>query len=207
MSALEVYRDDGPLAVLAGRRLGGVRGGALALTLTAMLPLAAALGAALAGTAQATTRMSLGLATVWFVIIAGASSGASHTGRFAWLVPPLLRASEYGLLLGVTVLAGAPVWACYLLVAVLAFHHYDTVYRLRIQGTAPPRWVRTATGGWDTRMLAAYLLLLAGVLGAGFAAAAGALGVIFVTESTVGWLQFRPAGPPALYDDEEDEDA
>ncbi|MGH3345070.1 MAG: DUF5941 domain-containing protein [Carbonactinosporaceae bacterium] len=206
MSALEVYRDDGPLAVLVGRRLGGVPGGALALTLLASLPLVAALGVALAGTAQAATRVSVGLAVVWFVIIAGAASGASHSGRFVWLVPPLLRACEYGFLLGVTVLAGAPVWACYGLVAVLAFHHYDTVYRLRIQGTTPPGWVRTTTGGWDTRMLVAYLLLLAGVLGAGLVVATGAFGVIFVTESTVGWLRFRPAGPPALYD-EEDEDA
>ena len=39
------------------------------------------------------------------------------------------------------------VWA-----AVVAFHHYDVLYRA-IGGTAMPRWLTWALGGWEIRSL------------------------------------------------------
>ena len=61
---------------------------------------------------------------------------------------------------------------CFALLAVLAFHHYDTVYRLRHQRLAPPAWLRAAGGGWEGRVLVACVLALAGVLGPGLLVAA-----------------------------------
>jgi len=70
-----------------------------------------------------------------------------------WLIPVLLRLFELGLVAIVT-LAFFPslivlgfAWA-----AVVAFHHYDVLYRA-IGGTAMPRWLTWSLGGWEIRSL------------------------------------------------------
>jgi hypothetical protein len=126
------------------------------------------------------------------------------SGRLAWLVPPLLRALEYGWLIALTALAepdAMPI--CFALLGVLAFHHYDVVYRLRTQGQAPPDWVRAAGGGWEGRVLVATVLALAGgdALRWGMLVAAAALAVVFVGESVAGWIRFaRTEGLSVLQD-------
>jgi hypothetical protein len=126
------------------------------------------------------------------------------TGRLAWLVPPLLRALEYGWLIALTALVepdAMPI--CFALLAVLAFHHYDVVYRLRAQGQAPPDWVRAAGGGWEGRVLVATVLALAGgdALRAGMLVAAIALAGVFVGGSVAGWIRFaRTEGLSVLQD-------
>jgi hypothetical protein len=109
----------------------------------------------------------------------------------AWLVPPLVRGLEYGAIIALTALAepGA-LPACFAFLGVLAFHHYDTVYRLRHQRLAPPRWIRAFGGGWELRLAIAVLLALTGFLGPGLVAAAIVFAPVYVTESVVGWIRF-----------------
>lgn len=203
-SRLDAYRDDGPVARVLGRVLGDVVPvPAVVLTLLSALPLVAVL--ALDG--EGVDEVALGTAVVWCVLAGGVASGRPDSGRFAWAVPPLLRLLEYGGLLALAALAGprALPW-CFALVGVLAFHHYDTVYRLRHQGVAPPQWLSLASGGWDGRLLLAYVLLLAGAVPAGFLVAAVVLAVTYLAESVVSWLRFTQAQRPALYDDEDEDE-
>ena len=202
MTAMQVYRDDGPLGALIGRagRAVGVGETALALLGSLVLGIAAALaldplplGALTAVTAVA-------------VLVVAAGSQRPHTGRVSWLVPPLLRGLEYAFLIRLTVLADRDAMPlCFALLCVLAFHHYDTVYRLRHQRVPPPAWLRAAGGGWEGRMLVACVLALAGVLGPGLLVAALALGPLFVTETVVSWVRYARAERPAALDDEDDE--
>jgi Family of unknown function (DUF5941) len=125
-----------------------------------------------------------------------------------WLGPPLVRALEYGFLIVLTALAEPDAMPlCFAFLGVLAFHHYDIVYRLRHQGVAPPAWVQAAGGGWDGRMLAVSVLAVAGVLEIGLLVAAVALALVYVTESMVSWVRFvRDRRPTAPEEDEKDED-
>ncbi|MDX6286434.1 MAG: hypothetical protein QOG53_1919 [Frankiales bacterium] len=202
-SALLAYRDDGPLATVAGRILGStLRLPAVLLTVTGAVPLVVVLAAN-----DGINELALGLATGWFVLLAGIASAQPHTGSLGWLVPPMLRAVEYGYLLRITVLSepnAVPV--CFALLAVLAYHHYDIVYRLRHQQISPPMWVGALGGGWDGRLLAAYVFAVAGGLREAMATAAVVLAAVYLVESTVGWLRFSQAQRPALYEDEQDED-
>jgi hypothetical protein len=200
MNTLLVYRDDGPLAALAGRR-SALRFGGLPLLVLGALPIIAALAAA--GDDLPPDAVGL-VALAFLVVVAGAGARHAQRGRFAWTVPPLLRALEYGLLIRLTAVADHHALpACYALLGVLAFHHYDTVYRLRHQGAEPPRWVRWCGGGWDGRILVATVLAAAGALDAGLIAGAVALGVLYVTESVMSWRGFVRGARPSVYDDEE----
>ncbi len=126
-------------------------------------------------------------------------------GRFSWLVPGTIRALEYGLLILTAALAhGDAMRACFALLAVLAFHHYDTVYRLRQQGAPPPAWVSTATGGWEGRIILAFVALAVAVTTAGMAVAAVLMAIVFVGESVWSWTRHARADGPYTYADEED---
>jgi hypothetical protein len=108
--------------------------------------------------------------------------------RLGWLVPPLVRTVEYGGLLGLAIYAGpAAVTACFVLLAVLAYHHYNTVYRLWHQHTPPPRWVRWVGGGWELRLIVAAVLLGTGGLAIGMIAAAVGLAGIYAAETVASW--------------------
>jgi hypothetical protein len=151
VSALETYRDDGPLAGWVVRTL------------------------------------------------AGRSARPATTHGLGWLVPTLVRVAEFGGLIALTMLADADALpVCFAFLAVLAFHHYDTVYRLRHQRLAPPSWVRSAGGGWDGRLAAACALALTDALGLGLLVAATGLGLVYVGESAHSWLRFTGSpAPPA----------
>jgi Family of unknown function (DUF5941)/CDP-alcohol phosphatidyltransferase len=126
--------------------------------------------------------------------------------RFSWLAPGVIRALEYGVLILTAALAHGPAMkACFALLAVLAFHHYDTVYRLRQQGAPPPAWVSLAGGGWDGRIILAIIALLAAVTTAGMAVAAGLLAMLYVGESVSSWTHYARADLPPTDADEEDE--
>lgn len=140
--------------------------------------------------------------------VAGRAAAAGDTGAearpLAWLAPPLVRLLEYGALIALTAVADADALpVCFAFLGVLAFHHYDTVYRLRHQRQAPPPWVRAVGGGWDGRLLVASALALGGGLRLGLLVAAVGLAVVYVTESVRSWLRFSKTEGPALHEDED----
>ena len=115
-------------------------------------------------------------------------AGSPVAHPLAWLGPPLVRLAEYGGLIALTAVFDPDALPfCFALLAVLGFHHYDTVYRLKHYGLAPPAWVRWAGGGWDGRLLVAAILALAGVLGPGLLVAAVGLGLAYVAASLSTW--------------------
>jgi Family of unknown function (DUF5941) len=195
MTALLLYRDDGPLAgVLA--RLGSRRVPALLPLLVAAVPMTVLL---CADGARAPDGLLAGCAA-WAVAFGGVSRGCDHGFRLAWLVPPALRGLEYGAVLG---LAAATPAAAYALLAVAAFHHYDLIYRLRQRGETPPAWVSRAGGGWDGRLLVVCVLMLAGALPAALYVVAALLAVVLVGESVRGWVRFARAGHRVVEVEEE----
>jgi Family of unknown function (DUF5941) len=200
---IPVYRDDGPLALALGalaRPLARVP--APLLILTALVPLLAV--AAFGG-----ADVSYGAAAAvlaWVLLAAGASSGSRPRPRAGWAEPPLLRATEYTALIWIAALEGADAYpAAFALLAALTFRHYDLVYRLRHRGVVPARWVSALSGGWDGRLVVAFVLLIAGALPAGYYVAAAVFGVAFVGEAVYGWVAVGRVQRPLEYEDEEDE--
>jgi hypothetical protein len=188
MRTLLAYREDGPIARAIGR-LSHPLAPSL-LMLLAVAPLAAAVAARADGTGTAAVVLA------WLVVLGGLSRGGDlDRDRFRWTVPPLLRAGEYAALVWLS-----PKGALALIV-VLAFHHYDLVYRPRYQARTPP----LVGGGWDTRLVGAWIALAAGALPEAFYVAAGILGALFVAECVASWRRPSAGDAPALYDDTEGE--
>jgi hypothetical protein len=205
VTALQVYRDDGPLAGILGRHLGSALTTApVALTVLGAVPLAVLLAVDDARPAALPALVAVAI----FVAAGGAGAARPDAGRLAWAVPPLLRLVEYGVLIRLTVLAGRSAMPlCFALLGVLAFHHYDVVYRLRHQRIAPPEWVSAVGGGWDGRLIVAFALAAVGGLEVGLLVAAIALGAVFVAESALSWLRFASGTRSAAYDDDDEGDA
>lgn len=192
------YRDDGPVA----RALGGLAGGRigpLAPTLAAGALTALAL---IIGTRAESLPLLLAPA-VLLTLLAGPASAHPHGGRLDWLVPPAIRAIEYGYLAVLGFGQGVPRPLVYTLLAVLVYHHYDTVYRTR-QGLWPPAWIYQAGLGWDGRMLIAALAAAAGLATPVYAALAVYLGVLFGWESVRTWLETERGSTGAEVDLEEE---
>jgi hypothetical protein len=200
---LTVYRDDGPLSRTLGARLGRVLPlpGA-GLILLAFLVLVAAI--AIGGGDTPRPVAAVVLAVV--VLLAGASSGSPPRPRIRWAEVPLLRATEYVGLIWIAALDGPDSYpAAFALLAALTFRHYDLVYRLRHRGVTPATWVSRLAGGWDGRLVVAFLLLVAGALPAAYFVAAAVLGAAFVGEAIYGWVGVGRVQRPYEYEDEEDE--
>ena len=127
-AALGAMLDLGPAARLAGRLVPlPVAAPASLLACTAVAPLAAALVVV-----DDVSTWWLVAAAVWYAALFGAAGSGSWDGRLDWTLPSLARAAEYALVLGVVAgldTGAAP--AAFALLAVVAYHHYDVVYRLR----------------------------------------------------------------------------
>ncbi|WP_067488849.1 DUF5941 domain-containing protein [Actinomadura hibisca] len=179
---LRDFRDDGPvclaLGALARGQLPPLPGALVALVATTVL-LAAGVGE------QQTPAL---FAPVVALLLTGPAATHPHTGRLDWLVPPIIRAIEYGYLAVLGFAQGVSAPLVYVLIAVLAYHHYDTVYRTR-QGLRPPAWLFRAGLGWEGRMLIVAFLGLSGLLPFAYAALAAYLGVLFVSESVTTWAR------------------
>jgi hypothetical protein len=200
---LAVYRDDGPIARAIGRELGReLPLPAALLVLAGLLPL---LVVAIIG-GNGVSNVGAAVVLAWILLTVGAASGVRDPGRIAWAATPLSRLTEYAGLIWIAALYGASAYpAAYALLAVLAFRHYDLVYRLRHRGVVPARWVSALSLGWDGRLLLAYALLVLGALPAGMYAMAAVLGVAFVGEAVYGWVVIGRVEQP-LDDDDEEED-
>ncbi|MDT3400219.1 DUF5941 domain-containing protein, partial [Streptomyces sp. B1866] len=172
---------------------------------------AALLGAAL--TAATALRAPAGgpwpvLAALGYALLAGLATAGPPTGPLDWLVPPLLRAGEYAAVLAIAARTGVSgaLPAAFGFVAAAAYHHYDTVYRVRGGLPAPSRRLAWAAGGPEGRTLAvAAAAALTHGRGPAFplalTALAGALTLTVLAESVRFWAS--PATPRAL--DESDE--
>jgi hypothetical protein len=137
----------------------------------------------------------------------GLASERPHTDRVHWAAPPLLRLSEYAATLYIGALAGySSEPAAFALIAVLAFRHYDLVYRFRHQGQSPPGWVGTLGLGWDGRLIAGFVLLAAGALPLGYYVLAGIFALAFVGESIASWRRFGRTQAVGPYEDHDEEE-
>lgn len=197
-----VYRDDGPLAQMLGALGHALRLPGAGLILLALLTLVAAI--AIGGGDTSHPVAAAVLAVV--VLLGGASSGARPRPKIRWAEVPLLRATEYVALTWIAALDGPASYpAAFALLAALTFRHYDLVYRLRHRGVTPAPWLNAISGGWDGRLVVAFLLLAAGALPAGYFVAAAAGGTLFVAEAIYGWVGLGRVQRPYDYEDEEDE--
>ncbi len=124
----------------------------------------------------------------------------SGRGRLAWQVPALLLALETAALLlaaGSSLTARA---AAYAWLAVVCWHVYDNVYRLRETGHGSATWLRRAAG-LEVRVVV--LALVGGALtepAPALLAGAVVLAALYAADSTVGWsAHLHPvSAPPRL---------
>lgn len=180
---LTAYRDDGPLAQMVARA-GRFRLQSLAITFAGVV--AAGVGLAVDGPSTGAASLT-GIAA--FLVLGMIGGAARRHPRVQWLVPPLLRAGEYVIVALLAWRAGTPAtWLGYVLLSVVAFHHYDIVYRLRHQRTAPSPTVSLLCGGWEGRTLLITVAAVAGVLAPVLVAAAAWCGALFVSESMRSWV-------------------
>jgi hypothetical protein len=145
------------------------------------------------------------LGAVAYVLLSGAAVARPLKGALDWLVPPFFRAAEYGTVLILAAKSGVNgvLPAAFGLVAAVAYHHYDTVYRIRGSAGAPPAWLVRAIGGHEGRTL--LVTVLAAVLTASqFKVALTVLAVVVallvLVESIRFWVS---AGAPAVHDEGE----
>lgn len=202
LKALDELTDTGPLAEAASRSL---RASVRSLPSYAAPALAAAGGAFLVALALVTpygTWWPLIGAAV-YVLTSALAVARPLAGPLDWLVPPVFRAAEYGLVLVLAARSevNGALPAAFGLVAAVAYHHYDTVYRIRGGTGAPPRRLVRAIGGHEGRALAVTLAaaLLTGTrFTFALAAMAAAVALVVLTESIRFWVS---SGAPAVHDE------
>ncbi|MFI7634280.1 DUF5941 domain-containing protein [Nonomuraea sp. NPDC049400] len=197
---LLAYRDDGPLAnALAGKLGRGLP--PVAGTLVALLLVAAFV---VAGVLQPGPVLLLPVVTTLLLVLP--TTPRDHLGRFDWLTPPLLRAAEFLTMIAIGLAADAPKWLLFVLVYVVGYHTYDTVYRTR-QSIWPPAWVFHAGLGWELRLLIIGVGAALGVLTPVLAVLTAYLFVLFAVESVTSWVRLDKASAQAGADAEQDLEA
>ncbi|MEU7553204.1 DUF5941 domain-containing protein [Streptomyces sp. NPDC044571] len=197
--ALADLADSGPPASAAAALAKGRPVAPLAMTLAGSVLL---LAGALLNTFG--TPWLVGTA-VFYVMATGAAVSRPLKGALDWLVPPVLRCAEYATVLVLAAKADVPgaLPAAFGLVAAVAYHHYDTVYRIRGGSGAPPRWLVWTIGGHDGRVLLA--VVLAAVLPrdafpVALTAMAVSVALVVLAESIRFWVS---SGAPAVHDEGE----
>ncbi|MGW0150440.1 DUF5941 domain-containing protein [Streptomyces sp. NPDC003333] len=200
--ALAELADSGPLAETVARRLPGPK------RPTALI---SAVAGAVAVTLAAWSwgpEWPVVLFAVLYALLAGEAVRHRLKGALDWLVPPVFRAAEYGtiLLLAAKADVQGALPAAFGLVAAVAYHHYDTVYRIRGGAGAPPAWLVRTIGGHEGRTL--LVTLLAAVLTASqftvaLTALAVAVALVVLVESIRFWVTAHKGGAPAVHDEGE----
>lgn len=189
-STVVAYRDDGALS----RAMGALVAGQLPPLPPAIVGMFVTGVLLMVGVAGADGMAVFAPAVA--LLLAGPGSSHPHDGRIDWLVPPILRLTEYGFVAAVGFAHDVPPWLIFLLLGAMAFHHYDVVYRVR-QRVYPPPWLATAGLGWDGRMLLIALGALAGQMTLVFCLLALYLWGLFGWESVTCWLAVPRSGVDA----------
>ncbi|MGW6706292.1 DUF5941 domain-containing protein [Streptomyces sp. NPDC054956] len=142
-----------------------------------------------------------------YAFFAGGAVMVPLKGALDWLVPPVFRAAEYTTVLILAAKADVPgaLPAAFGLVAAVAYHHYDTVYRIRGGTGAPPHWLVRTTGGHEgrvlvTTVLAAVLASRAADFPVALTAMAVFVALVVLVESIRFWVS---SGAPAVHDEGE----
>ncbi|MCD9876398.1 DUF5941 domain-containing protein [Streptomyces guryensis] len=195
--ALADLADNGPLASFLGRVTPRQLGGPFLIALAGTVVLAVSL---FSGVTWAPVVGALVYANT-----AGQALRRPLKGALDWLVPPLFRFAEYGtvLVLAAEADVNGALPAAFGLVAAVAYHHYDTVYRIRGNAGASPAWLVRAIGGHEGRTL--LVTVLAAVLTASqfkvaLTVVAVAVALVVLFESIRFWVS---SGAPAVHDEGE----
>ncbi|MDN3025444.1 DUF5941 domain-containing protein [Streptomyces sp. S.PB5] len=201
--ALADLTDSGPLAEFLGRLARGVasRGPAYVAFAAGALVV---LGAALAP--YGSWWPVLGAAV--YVLLSPVALQRPLKGALDWLVPPVFRAAEYCTVLVLAAKAdvNGALPAAFGLVAAVAYHHYDTVYRIRGNAGASPAWLVRAIGGHEGRTLLVTVLaaaLTASQFKVALTALAVAVALVVLVESIRFWVAAHLGGAPAVHDEGE----
>lgn len=182
---LDIYRDDGPVADAVRHN---VKLTAWSLVLTAAGALAGAVGLAIDGSSSTGPASVIGIAA--FVALGSLGAAARRHPRVQWLVPPLLRVGEYATVAVLAWRTGPSAGrSAVVLLIIIAFHHYDLVYRLRHQHAPPSHLVAQLCGGWEGRTVAVTLAATAGVLHPMLIVLIVWCGALYVTESMRSWAR------------------
>ncbi|MFJ2746898.1 DUF5941 domain-containing protein [Streptomyces sp. NPDC087297] len=201
--ALADLADSGPLAELQARLLRGRAGSFGSVYVAALGTLLMIAGAVFLPFGDP----RLIAVAVIYAMTAGLAVAAPLKGALDWLIPPLFRAAEYVTVLALAVRADVPgaLPAAFGLIAAVAYHHYDTVYRIRGGTGAPPHWLVRTIGGHEGRVL--LITVLAAVLvsrEADFPVALTApavfVALVVLVESIRFWVS---SGAPAVHDEGE----
>ncbi|WP_308295844.1 DUF5941 domain-containing protein [Streptomyces sp. ISL-96] len=201
--ALADLADSGPIAQAVAARGPRLQGAWTA-------PAVAFTGAAAVVATALTQPFGSGqviIAAVFYAVLSGIAVARPLKGALDWLVPPVFRAAEYGtiLILAARSEVNGALPAAFGLVSAVAYHHYDTVYRIRGGTGAPPQWLVRTIGGHEGRTLVAVVLatLLAARntdLTLALTAFAVAVALVVLVESTRFWVS---SGAPAVHDEGE----
>ncbi|GAB2849026.1 hypothetical protein GCM10027074_14710 [Streptomyces deserti] len=205
--ALADLADSGPISEALVRALS---------KLPAKPPFGARIGVALPGAALLVLAVALEpygsalpvAAAALYALTSAAAVALPLKGALDWLVPPLFRAAEYGTVLVLAAQAdvNGALPAAFGLVAAVAYHHYDTVYRIRGNAGAPPAWLVRSIGGHEGRTL--LVTVLAAVLTASqfkvaLTVLAVAVALVVLVESIRFWVASHLGGAPAVHDEGE----
>ncbi len=148
------------------------------------------------------------VAAVIYVVLSGLALGRPLKAPLDWLVPPFFRAAEYGtvLILAAKADVNGALPAAFGLVSAVAYHHYDTVYRIKGGTGAPPRRLVRAIGGQEGRTLVVALaatLLPTTDFTVALTALAVAVALVVLVESIRFWVAAEKRGAPAVHDEGE----
>ncbi|MFB7916866.1 DUF5941 domain-containing protein [Streptomyces sp. NPDC056061] len=200
--ALADLADCGPLneaVATFGPRLGGSWSAPVTALLAGALMIASALS-------QPFGSWHTILAAVVYAMFSGMAVSRPLKGALDWLVPPIFRAAEYCTVLILAARSDVPgaLPAAFGLVSAVAYHHYDTVYRIRGGTGAPPRWLVRTIGGHEGRTLVVTVLAAVCARHTAFTVAltafAAAVALVVLVESIRFWVS---SGAPAVHDEGE----
>ncbi|WP_442805720.1 DUF5941 domain-containing protein [Streptomyces sp. NBC_00385] len=200
--ALADLADSGPIAELVAAR-GPRIPGAWSAPVVAVVGTGALIAAALQ---QPFGSRQMIAAAVFYAICSGIAVARPLKGALDWLVPPVFRAAEYCtfLILAARSDIDGALPAAFGLVSAVAYHHYDTVYRIRGGTGAPPKWLVRTIGGHEGRTLVVAVLAAVLTGASDFTVALTALAVavalVVLVESIRFWVS---SGAPAVHDEGE----